>query len=68
MSIFLDVATKAGCAYTAWGPCFCDEVKGTCKSCKTASKIDELGLDWDVEFSKAGCNAFKDPDYLDGAE
>lgn len=65
MSIFLEVATKAGCAYTAWGPCFCDEVKGVCKSCETANKIDELCLDWDEEFNKAELNGFKDPDYLE---
>lgn len=61
---YLYIATKIGCAYTAWGPCFCSENNGKCKSCVTADKIDELGLDWDVEFSRAEKNSFKDPEYL----
>jgi hypothetical protein len=60
--IYLDIATRMGCAYTAWGPCFCDNEK--CKSCVTADKIEELGMDWDEEFNKAEMNNFKDPDYI----
>jgi hypothetical protein len=60
--IYLDIATRMGCAYTAWGPCFCDDEK--CKSCVTADKIEELGMDWDEEFNKAELNGFKDPDYI----
>lgn len=65
MSIFLEIAAKEGCAYTAWGPCFCHEDEGVCKSCKTANKIEELGLDWDEEYDKAELNGFEDPDYLE---
>ena len=65
MSAFLEIASKSGCAYSAWGPCFCHETNETCKSCKAANKIDELGLDWDEEFNKAELNGFKDPDYLE---
>jgi hypothetical protein len=61
---YLEIASKIGCAYTAWGPCFCNENGEKCKSCITADKIDELGLNWDEEFNNAELNSFKDPDYI----
>ena len=60
---YLQIATMMGCSYTSWGPCFCDESEGKCKSCETADKIEKLGLDWDEEFAKAEENGFQDPDY-----
>ena len=62
---YLSMATKLGCAYTSWGPCFCNTEDGKCKSCISADKIDEIGLDWDEEFKKAEMNGFADPDYTD---
>lgn len=51
---FVEIAFHDGDLYTIWGPCTgigkdsCD-----CPQCQHAQKIEDSGLDWDVEYRKA---------------
>jgi len=61
---FIEIATKSGCMYTKWGPCFCSEKENKqghyCISCENAEKIENSGKDWDEEYKKAEEKGFCD--------
>ena len=59
---FIEIATKEGCMYTKWGPCFCSEQEqkdgNFCIACQNAQRIKDEGLDWDAEYAEAAKNNF----------
>ncbi len=64
MNFFMKIATMDGSMYTKWGPCFCSEQEQKegefCISCQNAQRIEDEGLDWDIEYEKAAKNNFND--------
>lgn len=62
---FIEIASKEGCMYTKWGPCFCNQMQAThlgevCISCQNADELESIGKDWDEEYKKAEANNFND--------
>lgn len=46
--------TQTWRAVLQWGPCLCQAMDGeTCPSCANAKRIEDAGLDWQVEYDRA---------------
>ncbi len=61
---FIEIASKEGCMYTKWGPCFCTEQENKqgdyCIACQNAMEIEDSGKDWDEEYAKAAQRNFNE--------
>jgi hypothetical protein len=50
----LDQLTDAWRSVLQWGACLCEAMdRETCPSCANAKRIEDAGLDWQVEYDRA---------------